>query len=953
VGTLIGQNIFHYQILEKLGEGGMGVVYKARDTKLDRLVALKFLPTHLAASEQDKDRFMHEARAASALDHPNIGVVHEIDETDDGNAFICMAYYAGQTLKERLENGPLSDEKTIDVALQVADGLQRAHQEGIVHRDIKPANIILAENDTVKIVDFGLAKLSSDTRSRSSEPTSSHGGTAPYMSPEQIKGGPVDHRSDLFSLGIVLYEMLTGRLPFTGEHYAAIFYAISHLEPVPLSRYRQNIPAGFEQIVNRLLQKNPEERYQNAADLIADLERLKSGALVKTPVLTKSVFVKILHPPAKYLAVAIAVLAILAAALIWIPGPDPLFSLDPPAYVVVADVKNTTGKKFFDHSLTEAIKVSLRQSPHITLLPSDRIMDALRRMRIDENHRLDESTAIAAAQREGARVVIAGTIDPLGSGYIITCKIIDAVSGEIIKMPRHEIPGVEEVLDGLDKLCEDIRGSLGESIREISQNAMPLSKVTTASLEALELYSRGDRMEQQGKYEEAALLKGQAAEIDSLFAMAVSDLSYIHRKLGHDSLAIVYHKQVPALMDRVTDRERYEIMSTYYGPSFEFDFRKAYESARQMVLRYPNDTEALNELGHLAMYFCEINTAIEVNNRALDLDPSMGSVYNNSGYAAALAGNVEEALRYFRQSKKIRPTYYTIDTFIAHAQWVGGMSDSMEYTLRRIIPLSGLRRQILSQAQLATLFLTQGQLDRATSKCDSGLLLCRQGKTTVCEAYFYYLLGRIAFERGDDENFIKAMLQAEATARSPFTELAMIAVSYARAGFEQDALRLLERLKKTDCPDPYFVRQRDHFLHWINGEVYLSRHEQDLARQEFEAILKVHCGDPVFFSAQWGIARSYMSSDDSLAVRQLQTLIERPGELIMGPLMAYPSTGSWTGNIRPEAQLTLGKIYFRQDRLPQALRHLDAALQFWREADPEFKNARVAKSILAELQKQY
>ena len=268
---MIGQTISHYKILEKLGEGGMGVVYKAEDTKLRRAVALKFLTPEMTRDKEAKNRFIHEAQAASALDHPNIAVVHEIDDTDDGQSFICMAYYDGKTLKELIESGPIEVEQAIRLSIQIADGLHRAHEAGIIHRDIKPANIMITSRGEVKIVDFGVAKLSTQTRGSS---TTSTGGTAAYMSPEQAQGIDVDARSDLFSLGVVMYEMVTGKRPFLGEHEAALVYTIVNMDPAPPSSVKTGISREIESIILKLLDKNLTRRYQTAAELRRDLKHL-------------------------------------------------------------------------------------------------------------------------------------------------------------------------------------------------------------------------------------------------------------------------------------------------------------------------------------------------------------------------------------------------------------------------------------------------------------------------------------------------------------------------------------------------------------------------------------------------------------------------------------------------------------------------------------------------------
>src|ERR1051326_3034512 len=475
---MIGQTVSHYKILEKLGEGGMGVVYKAEDTKLRRSVALKFLPPGMTRDENARRRFIHEAQAASSLDHPNIAVVHEIDETEDGQSFICMAYYQGESLKQKIERGPLDIAQAIEYAVQVADGLQRAQDAGIIHRDIKPANIMITSQGAVKIVDFGIAKLSGQTHSTA---TGLQAGTAAYMSPEQVLGHAVDHRTDLFSLGVVLYEMVTGKRPFEGDHERALFYAIVNATPLPPSRLRAGVPRDLEGIIRNLLQKDPAQRYQSAAAVRNDLNLLRLGIPVPTP----SRIRRMAGAMKSHKVIVAVVVVALAAAIVIVSSirPRPQFTLADSDFVLVADVGNHTSDKIFDHSLTEAIKVALRQSPHVTLLSSERIANALERMQLSKNSRLDESTAVSLARREGARVVIAGGIDPLGTGYSLSWKIVDVLTGEVLSVIHREVPRIENILGEMDRISEEIRNRLGENLRDISKDAMPLDKVTTPSLE--------------------------------------------------------------------------------------------------------------------------------------------------------------------------------------------------------------------------------------------------------------------------------------------------------------------------------------------------------------------------------------------------------------------------------------------------------------------------------------
>jgi len=952
---IAGQTISHYRIIQELGRGGMGVVYKAEDVGLHRTVALKLLPQSHLSDPESKARFAREAQAAARLQHPNIATVYEFDEAstgrhDDKQAFIAMEYIDGVSLKDRLDRGVLSIDESVNTVIQLARGLQTAHQHGVVHRDLKPANIMIDTQGVLKILDFGVAHLADATGLTDQRKVL---GSIPYMSPEQIQGLPVDHRSDLFTFGVLLFEMVTGKRPFAAEHEAALFYSIVNLDPTPPSMLRPETPQALETIILRLLQKDPSKRFQTADDVLAELVALPPTAR-RTPISMMTRIARTLRK--RSLLIPVLLVFLVVSVVLWFTLRhiwQPAFRLEDSRYVFVAEFENRTDNRFFDHSLTEAMKVALRQSPRLNLFPSDRIPEALQTMGLPPDHRLDERTALQLAQRQGAQMLVAGSIGLIGNSYVLTCKVIDAVSGEPLELLHRQTPEVENILSKMDELCKDVRERVGESAEEIRGYSMPLEKVTTPSLEALELYSRGEQMERQGKYQEAAFLKGQAVAIDSLFTFAVSDLSYIHRKLGHDSIAIAYHKKVPSLLNRVTARERYAILTKYYGPSFEFDFQKAFENAEQMALLYPNDAETHAELGHLAMYSCQLTTALEENEKALTLDPKLGSVYNNSGYSAALAGNVEEALAFFEKSKQLRPTYYTIDTFIGHALWVGGELDSAAQVLRSIIPRGDLHRQILSHAQLATLYLSQGRLGRAGIECNSGLTLCSRGKTKICEAYFHYLLGGVAFEQGNGGAYAREMGLAEVTAQAPFTDLALIAVRYAGTGNYRDARRLLSRIERIHSADPYFIRRRDHFLHWVKGEILLSQQKTDQAKHELQAIEKIHCGDPIYFWAQWGIATCLESSSDSLAILHFLRLLDRRGELIMGPLLSYPSTGSWTSHIWPEALLSLGKLYVRIGNRVEGLRKISAAVRYWQGADPIFRKALEAKALMDKLQESH
>lgn len=939
---MVGETISHYKVLEKLGEGGMGVLYRAEDTRLHRLVALKFLSPELTSDPEAKRRFVHEAQAASALDHPNIGVVHEVDETQDGRAFICMAYYKGETLKQRIERDVLTIDDAIAIVLQVAEGLYRAHQAGIVHRDVKPANIILTEDRLVKLVDFGLAKLSSDTRSSG---LGRHAGTAAYMSPEQIQGGTIDSRSDLFSLGIVFYEMLTGQRPFVGDHEPAIFYSTVHSNPLPPSFHRPELPRELDEVVLRLLQKEASLRYQTADALKTDLLAFVQHETVpRHETVGRSLW------RSRSLMLAAGVLS---AALLWKPVYRlfvPLIHLTPSQYVLVANFENHTEEPHFNNSLAEAMRVALRQSSQINLLPAERIPDALQRMRLPPDHVLDEPTALALAKREGVRVLIAGSIGQIGTSYSLTCKVIESTSGEVLDLMHREIPAVEKVLAGMDELSREIRERLGESLLQITTSAKPLDRVTTSSLPALELHSRASVLESQGKYAEASLLEEQAVQLDSTFTMAISELSYIHRKLGNDSLALAYHSRVLPLIDRVNDRERFYILSIYYGPSFEIDFPKAYQNAEQLVTHYPNSAEGYATLGWLAMHAGDTRRAIESGEKALSLDSIYaGTVFNNMGYALSFAGDADGALGYFHKSKIIRPTYYAIDSYIANALWIRKDWDAAGKTILNVLPVADIKTTILLQYQLASLYTFRGQLSQARQVCLDGLALCREKNKPAEEAYFHLLLAENAALSNNWELHTSSLISSEKLTASPYSELPLIGISYARHGRIHDASRVVRRIEAIQSGDPYFLKRLADYLHLVNGEIQLRGDNPRQAIAEFSGVQRLQSGDPLYLLSLEGIARAQALLSDTSALHSYQTILKLRGEVIMAGVRSIRNSGTWTSRLWPEIHLALAKLYAARKEDALAREHFRQSLACWSDADNTHKSSGEAKSLLNQL----
>jgi tetratricopeptide (TPR) repeat protein/TolB-like protein len=938
MSTLVGQTVSHYKILEQLGGGGMGVVYKAHDTKLDRTVALKLLPPDLTLDPEARARFILEAKAASALQHDHICTIHDIDASDDGRMFIVMDYYQGETLKKKIERGPLPVEDARTIAVQVADGLAEAHRHGFIHRDIKPANVMVTNRGEAKIVDFGLAKLAGQTTLTRS---GTRLGTAAYMSPEQARGEIIDRRTDIWSLGVVLYEMLTGHHPFRGEHPLAILYSIQNEDPRDPSEIRTGLPEELKAVCLRCLHKNPDLRpasMDEVRGLLEGVDRRKAAARSMRFPQKRTV---------RWLILPLAIVAI--GVVIYTLAPARAIPLEPADFVVVADFENKTRDSVLDNSLTEAIRVSLRQSAQFAILPRDRISRALELLQVS-NPRLDERSALAVARREGARVVLSGNVSRLGSTYSLSCAIIDASTGETVSIVREDLPRIDEVLPGLDRLCGNVRERLGESITQISAGRLPLDQVTTPSLEALELYSRGDVFEAQGKYREAVMLKERAIAIDSQFVMAISDVSYGYRKIGNDSLAASYHQRILPLIHRVTDRERLEILSLYYGPAFELDFQKARECLDELTVKYPNDAYAFATLGHLAMAAGDTKTALEANEKAVAMYPEYAKTcYNNSGYALALAGRPDEALGWFRKAKALRPDYYAIDLFSGMAYWMKERNDSAEVMVRSALQIADPSQRYQLHGVLSLLYSFQGHFATARAECLAGLAECRRMKRPSDEAYFHYLLGELSALEGRMGEYRTEMRLAASQSTSPYFELVLVGWSYARHRMSAKALTIVERVERMASYDPIFIKRRPSYLELLRGEIAFAQGTYRDARGHFEAVEGIRSGDPILSIARRRVADCAAMTADSSAPALYEAVLNSRGQVVFGYLSPTRQTGPWTRSLWPETHVQLARWYFSQGRDSLAGEHVAAALRSLSGADPADRLAAEARELKSRL----
>ncbi len=609
---MIGQTISHYKILEKLGEGGMGVVYKAEDTKLRRNVALKFLPSELTSDQDAKGRFIHEAQAASALDHPNICTIHEINETHDGSSFIAMACYDGETLKKKIERGPLKIEDAIDIALQVAQGLDKAHQNGIVHRDIKPANIIVTNDGIAKIVDFGLAKLSGLTKITRTGATV---GTAAYMSPEQARGDAVDHRTDIWSLGVVLYEMIAGKLPFKGDYEQALIYSILNADPEPLKGLETNEYSGVGSIIERCLTKDPAGRYQTAAELIENLRNVKELVYKPKPRLTRKQ--KYLRRAVPVIALMICLAGILLYYFVLIPKETSSLSSKVIA-VFPFSMRGSIAHADFGEALPELLSTNINEAGDLRSVDQNVLQKAVTKAGGVEQ---DPEKARTIAARFGAGLFILGSFMEIGDKYRVTAYLYSAGKDSAIDRVVIE-RDTTKYLDLVNKLTSDIIAGRTNAPPERYTN---IAARTTLSMEALKAYIQGEKEFKAGNFPLAYEKFTNALMEDSTFAMAWLMLASVsHGFLGkYDEARDAWDKSMK-YSSRLSARDRLVLRSV--NADFAGDFLEAERLYCEILKNYPDDAMTWANLASLIAVYSQYSgrsslESWDVFEHAHSLDP--------------------------------------------------------------------------------------------------------------------------------------------------------------------------------------------------------------------------------------------------------------------------------------------------------------------------------------------